>query len=197
MTNKQRIAAIRRARRHLHDADGYKPNGIHYREIDKILNALEADFAPPKWANIGPVVKGGPSLLDEAPTHKTAGIPLYVAFDDAWGAGVTVIAPEFVTVHYKDTSANPGEALYLKGRSGMKYWVGHIDRDYALGTAFSKGAFIAKTVDQASTDHGHFGVNGEAFLGAGKQFKYGATGNGPDYTLGSPTYRKQLLALDV
>ncbi len=199
MTNKQRVAAVRRARRHLHDADGYRANGIHYREIDKILNALERDFSSPKWAGIGSVTKGGKSLLDMVPTHATSGIPLYVAFDANWGAGTPVYAPEFVTVHLKDSSANPGEALYLEGRSGMRYWLGHIDRDYELGTTLSKGAFLGNTVPTniGGGPHGHWGVNGEAFLGKGKQFKYGKTGTGPNYTLGSPTYREQLLALDL
>ena len=198
MTNKERVAAIRRARRHLQDADGYRPNGTHYREIDKILNALEAEFVlKPKWADIGAVTKGGASLLDMALTHNTTGIPLFPAVDLAWGAGVAMYAPEAVTVDTKDTHSNPGEALYLTGRSGMRYWFAHIDRDYPLGTKFAKGAFLGKTVDtsKGGGPHGHVGVNGEVFLGKGKQFKYGRDGDGPDYTLGAPTVRNQLNAL--
>lgn len=197
MTNKQRVSAVRRARRHLHAADGYKPSGGHYREVDNALNALEASLLKetrPKWSGIGPVTAGGASLLDMSLTHKTSGIALYPAIDLAWGAGVPIIAPEFVTVHFKDSSANPGEAVYLKGRSGMKYWLGHIDRDYTLGTTLAKGTFIGKTVQQPpGKSHGHLGVNAEAFLGAGKQLLYGRDGNGPDYTLGAPTIRNQLL----
>lgn len=198
MTNKERVAAIRRARRHLQDADGYRPNGTHYREIDKILNALEAEFVlRPKWADIGPVTKGGASLLDMSLTHDTSGIALFPAVDLAWGAGVPMYAPEPVTVDTRDTSSNPGEALYLTGRSGMRYWFAHIDRDYPLGTKFAKGAFLGKTVDtsKGGGPHGHVGVNGEAFLGKGKQFKYGRDGDGPDYTLGAPTVRNQLLSV--
>jgi hypothetical protein len=195
MTNRQRVAAIRRARRHLQDSSGYRPNGIHYREIDKILNALEADFKPKvKWDDIGPVTLGGASLLDMTLTHQTHGIPLFPAVDLAWGAGVSMYAPEPVTVDYRDTSANPGEALYMTGRSGMRYWFAHIDRDYILGTQFAKGAFLGKTVDtsKGGGPHGHVGVNGEVFLGKGEQFKYGRDGDGPDYTLGAPTIRNQL-----
>lgn len=199
MTNKQRVAALRRARRHLQESDGYKPNGIHYREIDKILNALEVDFLrkPPGWADIGPVTKGGASLLDMALTHDTSGIDLFPAVDTAWGAGVAMYAPEDVTVDTRDTSANPGEALYLTGRSGMRYWFAHIDRDYPLGTKFAKGTFLGRTVDtnKGGGPHGHVGVNGEVFLGKGKQFLYGRDGNGPDYTLGAPTIRNQLKEL--
>lgn len=201
MTNRQRVAAIRRARRHLHDARGYRPNGVHYREVDKALNALESDFLREvrKWSNIGAVTKGGASLLDMSLTHDTSGIALFPAIDLAWGAGVSMYAPEPVTVDTKDTSASPGEALYLTGRSGMRYWFAHIDRDYPLGTKFDKGAFLGKTVDtnRGGGPHGHVGVNGEAFLGKGKQFLYGRDGDGPDYTLGAPTIRNQLLALEA
>lgn len=198
MTNKQRVALIRRARRHLHDAAGYTKYGLHYREVDKALDALEADFVMrPRWANIGPVTAGGASLLDMSLTHDTSGIDLFPAVDLAWGAGVAMYAPEPVTVDTRDTSAKPGEALYLTGRSGMRYWFAHIDRDYPLGTKFAKGAFLGKTVAQADPkkNHGHVGVNGEAFLGKGKQFLYGTNGNGPDYTLGAPTIRNQLLKI--
>lgn len=201
MTSKQRVAAIRRARRHLHDVPEYRPNGIHFREVDKALNALEASIlaeSKPKWSTIGPVTKGGASLLDMSLTHKTSGIALYPAIDLAWGAGVSIYAPERVTVWFKDTSANPGEAVYLKGTSGMLYWLGHIDRDHPLGTVLDKGAFIGKTLQQAAgKSHGHLGVNAEAFLGKGKQLLYGRDGNGPDYTLGAPTIRNQLLALGL
>ncbi|GIV03990.1 MAG: hypothetical protein KatS3mg015_2820 [Fimbriimonadales bacterium] len=199
MTNKQRVAAIRRARRHLHAAAGYRPDGKHYREIDKILDALEADFAAkPKWADIGPVTAGGPSLLDMSLTHKTSGIPLFPAVDLAWGAGIPIYAPETLTIDTKDTSANPGNAVYATGRSGLRYWIGHIDRDWPLGTVLAKGSLIGKTVSQPDPkkNHAHIGVNAEALLGKGKQFKYGRDGNGPDYTLGAPTIREQLLALE-
>jgi hypothetical protein len=35
-------------------------------------------------------------------------------------------------------------------------------------------------------------MNVEALLGKGKQLKYGKTGNGPDYSHGSPTVGVQL-----
>lgn len=196
MTNKERIATIRRARRHLQEAEGYRPNGIHYREVDKALNALEADFAwLPKWAGIGPITRGGASLLDMSLTHDTSGIPLFPAVDLAWGAGVPMLAPENVVVDTKDTSSSPGEAVYLTGKSGMRYWMGHLDRDWPLGTKLAKGVVVGHTVAQSNPkkNHGHVGVNGEAFLGKGKQFLYGRDGNGPDYTLGAPTLRNQLL----
>ncbi len=208
MTNEQRIAAVRRARRHLHAATGYKPSGGHYKAVDEELDALERSFRreqkpkPPKssWTNVGPVQPGGKSLLDMSLTHDTSGIPLFPAVDTNWGnhGGVQVIAPEDCIVDTKDTHASPGEALYLTGASGLRYWMGHITVDYPLGRVVHKGDAIARTVDQSpGADHLHIGVNAEKLLGKGRQLKYGRTGNGPDYTTGSPTIRAQLLQLDL
>lgn len=209
MTNKTRLNTLRRAITHLKNTrqgyDAFERSGGLGSEWNLAmddLKALERDLVKslvvpkPRWADIGPVTKGGASLLDMSLTHDTSGIALFPAVDLAWGAGVSMYAPEPVTVDTKDTSANPGEALYLTGRSGMRYWFAHIDRDYKLGTKFAAGAFLGKTVDtsKGGGPHGHVGVNGEAFLGKGKQFKYGRDGDGPDYTLGAPTIRNQLLA---
>ena len=127
-------------------------------------------------------------------THKTGGIPLFPAVDLAWGAGVPMYACEACTVDTKDTRPVPEKPYISPGASGMRYWFGHLDRDHPLGKKFSKGALIAKTVNQppGMTDHGHVGVNAEKFLGKGKQLKYGRTGTGPDYTTGSPRIRVQL-----
>jgi hypothetical protein len=74
--------------------------------------------------------------------------------------------------------------------------VAHLDRDWPLGHRFAKGDFIGKTLPiPGASDHGHWGVNAEALLGKGKQLKYGANGNGPNYTFGSPSIGKQLAAL--
>lgn len=202
MTEKQRLNTLRRAIVALKHTDrGYasfdpeEPLGGHWKVAMRLLTDLEKDLAArPKWADIGPVTKGGASLLDMALTHKTSGIPLFPAIDLAWGAGVPMYAPENCTVDTKDTSANPGEALYLTGRSKMRYWFGHLDRDHPLGTRFRKGDFLGRTVNtrKGGGPHGHVGVNAEEFLGRGKQLLYGRDGTGPDYTLGAPTIRRQL-----
>lgn len=172
--------------------------------VKKWKRLLAPEAPKPKrepWMDIGPVQKGGKSLLDMSLTHASHGLPrnpqgvtLYPAVDTAWGAGVVMIAPEDCEVAVKDSSANPGEALYLAGASGMDYWFAHGDRDYPLGHKFRKGDFIWKTVDTrlGGGPHGHVGMRGERFLGKGKSFKYGRTGRGPDYTLGAPTVRSQL-----
>ena len=205
MTTKQRLAAVRRARRHLRAATGYDPNGPHYAAVDKALDALEADFKPPKrrtWEDIGPVQPGGVSLLDMSLTHQSSGLPknakgitLWPAVDTAWGGGggVVLIAHENCVVDTKDSSASPGEAIYVTGDSKLRVWFAHIDRDWPLGHRFEKGDVIGKTLPiPGKSDHGHIGVNAEALLGKGKQLKYGRDGNGPDYTLGAPTIREQL-----
>lgn len=150
---------------------------------------------PGKWEDIGPVQPGGRSLLDQSLTHDTSGIPLFPAVDTAWGGGggVTVIAPEDCVVDTKDTSAGPGEAVYLTGVSELRHWVGHLDRDWPLGRKFKKGDVIGKTLPiPGSSDHAHWGVNVEAILGKGKELKWGRNGNGPRYTLGAPTVGTQL-----
>lgn len=208
MTDKGVVMAVRRARRHLHAATGYNPEGGHYEAVDVALDAIEAEMArrlkpkpkPKTWESIGPIQPGGKSLLDMSLTHDTSGIPLFPAVDTNWGGGggVAVCAPERCIVDTKDTSAGPGEALYLTGESGMRYWVGHLNRDWPLGKAFNKGDIIGKTLPiPGSSDHAHWGVNAERFLGKGKELKWGRTGKGPRYTLGAPTIREQLQALEV
>ncbi len=140
---------------------------------------------------------GGKSLIDYAPTHVTSGIEDYIAVDIMLRSGTALIAPERVVVEKHDTSANPGEALYLDGLSGLDYWFGHIDRDWSLGHVFNRGDFIARVANQWGNSHLHAGINGEQFLGQGRGFRYGYTGHGPNYTVGSPTYRQQLNSLNL
>jgi hypothetical protein len=204
MTDAQRLALLRSARAELRKTkEGYNKLGGHWRLADERLDKLEADLRAvpkPRWMQIGPVVKGGISLLDESLTHATSGIPLFPAFDTAWGGGggVICIAPESCVVDTKDTSSSPGEAIFVTGVSKIRYWVGHLDRDWQLGHRFKKGDVIGRTLPiPGQSDHAHWGVNVEALLGKGKQLKYGETGRGPNYTRGSPTIRAQLLRLEV
>jgi len=151
------------------------------------------------WRNIGPIQPGGVSLLDMSLTHPTAGIPLFPAVDTAWGGGggVLVIAPEPCTVDTKDTSSNPGEAVYLTGVSKLRHWVGHLDRDWPLGHKFKKGDLIGRTLNiPGKSDHAHWGVNAEALLGKGKELKWG-DGTGTPYTSGAPKIGVQLEAYSI
>ena len=200
MTDAERLALLTSAMNELKlTTDGFDDFGGHWQDAWPKLQKLHTDLKPrpkPGWANVGSVTKPGASLLDMSLTHATAGIPLFPAVDLAWGAGVPMYAPEGLTVDTKDTSASPGEAFYATGVSGLRYWIGHIDRDWPIGKKLSKGSLIGRTINQAGTDHGHVGVNAEKYLGRGRQLKYGRTGNGPDYTTGSPRIRTQRAASD-
>lgn len=138
---------------------------------------------------LGSMWNGGLSVLQQDLTHVTEGIALYPAFDDAFAAGREIIAPDACEVWKWDTSASPGEAVYLKGLQKVDFWVGHIDRDYNLGTMFRKGQFIARVLSTniGGGSHCHVGINVERLIGAGKQLK-GHT----DYTHGAPTVGQQL-----
>jgi hypothetical protein len=198
VTDKQLAAKLKTARAKFKQTrEGYKthPTGPMWTAALPLLDEVIAELERPALPALGPVQPGGVSLLDMSLTHKTSGIPLFPAIDTAWGGGggVTVIAPERCTVDTKDTSSSPGEAVYLTGASKLRHWVGHLDRDWPLGHVFKKGAVIGKTLPiPGQSDHAHWGVNAEAFLGAGKQLLYGRDGDGPDYTLGAPTIGAQL-----
>ena len=125
MTDKQRLALVRAAIGELEktqqghvqwEADG-KPK-THWRSAMVGLRKLEADLVPDPLPVLGPIRRGGKSLLAYQLTHNTDGIPLYPAFDDNWGAGAISIAPEPLTVISPYTSSNPGAAFYARGASG-------------------------------------------------------------------------------
>jgi hypothetical protein len=151
----------------------------------------------PAWADIGPIVKGGPSVLDHDPTHATSGIPGFIAFDTAFAAGLQLIAPEDMVVDTKLTGASPGEAFYATG--SVRWWIAHHDKRWPLGTKFRKGDPIGRVIptDVGGGPHAHVALNCEKQLGKGRQLLYGKTGLGPDYSHGSPTIRAQLEAAEL
>jgi hypothetical protein len=137
---------------------------------------------------LGPVVKGGKSVLNHDLTHATGGIPLYPAFDDAFQAGTTIIAPEAITVS-QASSSNPGDAFYAEGDSKIDYWFGHLVSAPAVGARIGKGAKVGVVLDHnvGGGPHVHVGVNVERLWGSGKQLKHHT-----DYTHGAPTVGQQL-----
>lgn len=198
MTDKQRLELLRSLKR---DAMQTKQGfiqwdenhvGTHWRDWLRKMERLERDLLPDPLPNLGPVRRGGKSLLQYQLTHNTDGIPLYPAFDDNWGLGTISIAPEPLTVIAPYTSSNPGAAFYARGASKVEYWIGHLTRSPSIGTRFVKGQEIGRSVAQAGAEHTHWGINVENLLGQGKQLLYGRTGHGPDYTYGSPTIGAQL-----
>ena len=199
MTDKQRLELLRAAKKELKlTTQGYVQwvaegkQGGHWAKAMLALNKLEEDLEPDPVPLLGPVRRGGKSLLAYELTHNTDGIPLYPAFDENWGSGTIAIAPEPLTVISPYTSANPGAAFFARGESKLKYWIGHLTRSPSIGTKFAKGQEIGRSVAQTGAEHTHWGINAEAFLGAGHQLRYGKNGNGPDYTYGSPAIGVQL-----
>lgn len=194
MTDKQRLAALRRAVQHLRRTTQsyleYEESGVgsEWMAALRDLEILERDLMRSQVPNLGPVWKGGRSVLDHDLTHATSGIPLYPAFDDAFSAGTPIIAPEPITVT-KDSSSNPGDAFYALGRSGIRYWFGHLSRAPITGTKFDRGAVVGKVLDHnvGGGPHVHVGVNVELLLGKGRELVHHT-----NYTHGAPTVRRQL-----
>ena len=203
MNDRQRLELLRAAMDHLERTKiGYVEfkrtgKGSEWREARRRLLKLEEDLAPDPVPALGPITRGGSSLLKVSLTHNTDGISLYPAFDTAWIVGQTIIAPEALVVIAPYTSSNPGAAFYARGvSSNIRYWFAHLYRSHRLGTRFAKGQEIGRTAATAvGAAHCHCGVNVELLIGARRQLKYGRDGNGPDYTYGAPTIGAQLREL--
>jgi hypothetical protein len=139
---------------------------------------------------LGPVLEDGLDILLLAPTHNTDGVPHHPAFDTGFGqAGRWVIAPEKLTVT-QQSNALGGDAVFAAGVSGIDYWIGHISPAPGTGRTFRKGERLSRIANQAATDHVHWGLDVRRLIG--RDLAYGANGNGPDYTWGSPTIGAQL-----
>jgi hypothetical protein len=181
----------------------------HWKAAMQILRALEEDLAPappppppppPKVPALGPVFAGDKSLLQCSPTHDTSGLGLYSAFDSGWKKGLLVLAPEAMTVTRHSGTASGGFSVYATGVSGLLYYFQHMESAgrAPVGRAVAKGGKIGVLGDfvGARVPHLHLGINIEALAGKGKQLKFGKTGTGPSYTVGSPDIGAQLAQLD-
>lgn len=204
MTDKERLEllefALEELRKTREGFDAAGQTGGHWRRAMQRLEELQEDLEPkaapaPGPATgvprLGPVWRGGKSILDHDLTHATGGLPLYPAFDDAFVAGREIIAPEAVTVT-RDSSARPGDAFYATGRSGIRYWFGHLVKAPAVGTKFRKGQTMGIVLDHdvGGGPHVHVGINIEDVVAAGRELKHN-TG----YTHGAPLIGKQLSEL--
>ena len=153
--------------------------------------ALYKQYLPPTAApNLGPVFKGGRSLLKQDLTHATSGIPLYPALDDAFDEGCAVIAPEDIEIT-KASSSNPGDACYAEGKSGIRYWFGHLTTAPAVGKQIKKGATIGKVCrnNLGGGPHVHVALNVEKLWGKGKELTHKTS-----YSHGAPLIGDQLAA---
>ena len=171
------------------------PKGIPHageQALDSVcINQVQTEYAEQQAGKVpalGPMQKGGASLLDFALSHATSGIQLYPATDTVWTAGTTILAPEKLTIT-KASSSNPGDACYAEGVSGIRYWFGHLTSAPPVGKVIGKGATVGK-VGAYGPDHAphvHCGVNVEKLWGGGNELKHGN-----NYSVsGIPTIRKQ------
>lgn len=186
MTEKQRLAKLNQLETKLkRTTRGYTPAGVHWRSAMAILDELQDDAAAPVVPALGPIVAGGISILRQDCTHVTSGLG-WPAFDDGWVAGKAVIAPEACVVD-DDTSsaAGGGDAFYVKGASGLRYYVAHITKVPNKGTRFAKGKTMSRISPEHDRDHVHLAIDARPVIG---HHLIAHT----DYTHGAPTIGAQL-----
>jgi hypothetical protein len=189
----------RRAANKIRAELGLPASGLYGPKLHKLLveepafdakaTALVNSYVPPRPVpDLGPVWKGGKSVLDHDLTHATGGIKYFPAFDDAFVQGREIVAPEDIEV-YQESSSRPGLAFYAKGKSRIRYWFGHLDRTHKAGTRFEKGETVGRVAANSigGGPHVHVGVNVELLFGPGKQLAHHT-----NYTHGAPTVGAQL-----
>jgi len=154
------------------------------------LNLLKGYSKPPpssgKVPDLGPLYSGGKAMLKQDCTHITGGLPDYPAYDDCFSAGTAIIAPENLTVT-SQSSANPGDAFYATGDSGLKYWFGHLTSSPPNGKKFSKGQVLSYVLQQSQGggSHVHCGIDARDLIGKPLE-------SHTNYTHGAPLIGDQL-----
>jgi hypothetical protein len=145
---------------------------------------------PPK-VNLGPVINGGKTILDQDLTHRTDGVPGFAAFDDGIGhPGMAVIAPEALTITDHGSAVRrdgtpDGGSVYATGSSGIRYWIGHVENRAAIGMKIQKGATFCTISPNHEAPHVHWGLDASALIGH-------ELIHHDDYTHGAPTVGEQL-----
>ena len=166
---------------------------------DKAAAMYKQYHPPDSVPDLGPLMKGGKSVLKQDLTHATSGLPttssgksLWPAYDDCFDEGITILAPEDIEVT-KASSSNPGDACYAKSTTGSKlqYWFGHLKSAPAVGTKIKKGAKVGVTCEnhQGGGPHVHAAVNVEKLWGTGKMMTHKTS-----YSHGAPLIGDQLAA---
>lgn len=205
MTDRERLEmlefALKELRKTKEGYDSAGQTGGHWRRAMQRLDELEEDLKPKaeqptataqkSVPRLGSVWRGGKSILVHDCTHATDGIPLYPAFDDAFVAGREIVAPEALVVA-RDSSSRPGDAFHATGRSGVRYWFGHLVSAPSVGTKFRKGEAMGIVLDHniGGGPHVHVGINIEDVVGAGRELKHRT-----NYTHGAPLIGQQLKEL--
>jgi hypothetical protein len=163
--------------------------GGHWKEAMTKLTVLSNDLKPhkppSKIPDLGPILSGSvKSILNEDFTHITDALG-WPAFDIGFGdIGRGVIAPEDVEVYDNTSSSQGGDAFYIEGESGLKYWVAHIVAVPSLGKVFKKGMKMT-TIAKIARPHSHWGIDARPVIGKHLE-------SHDDYTHGGPTLREQL-----
>lgn len=151
----------------------------------------------PSVPALGPMCSGDKSVLDHVLTHATKGLDFYPAFDTCWHVGDVVEAPEEVKIIRHSGGTTSGYSIYATGKSGLRYYVTHLNsRRAAVGTVVPEGGRLGTVGDPrdfpgARVAHAHVGINVELLLGVGKQLRH----NTNYTTAGQPTVGTQLRTL--
>lgn len=132
----------------------------------RLIDEVQADLAAPVVPKLGPIVQGGKSVLLHDCTHITSGLG-WPAFDDGFGAGKVVVAPEACVVDDDTSGSAGGEAFYVKGASGLRYWVAHITTVPKKGTRFAKGRRMTTTanISLGGGPHVHLAIDARPVIG--------------------------------
>jgi hypothetical protein len=159
---------------------------VSIRLMQQAASGPPPGLVPP----LGPVCEGGLPVTSQDCTHRTSGLDLYPAFDDCFGAGRMVLAPEPLVVTRTSTS-RPGQSVYADGGSGIRWYVCHLSAVPAVGARFAKGQPIGLTIPttEGGGPHAHIGCNVEKIWGAGRQLLHHT-----NYTHGAPKIGVQLAA---
>ncbi len=135
--------------------------------------------APSPIPQLGPLVLGGPPLLDLRLTHKTDGFPnaehpdsVFPAIDAGWVVGLDVLAVEDMIVT-EPSSANVGDAFYAMGISKIEYWIGHLVLAPPVGSKFLKGQKVGDIHVHPNGAHVHHGMNTHRLIGRDLTYGYG------------------------
>lgn len=162
-----------------------------------LIDEVVADLEEPRVTvpALGPVIRGGVSVLVHDCTHITSGVG-WPAFDDALyfdrrDVGRAVLAPEACVVYDNTSSAAGGDAFYIRGVSGIQYWVGHITTVPPLNKRFRKGEIMTRISGDHAKPHVHLGVDARKLLG-GRHLK-----SHTNYTHGAPKIGVQLAAVST
>lgn len=90
--------------------------------------------------------------------HPTSGLPGYPALDFGGREGTPTVAVESGRIREFGDAAE-GDALYMRGDSGIDYWYGHIRRLVSRGQRVQSGQVIGRTARHFNGDHLHLGAN--------------------------------------